>query len=349
TMVGSVTLLLSMLAVFLVTGSWDFIALAEKVRSEELKSLFDVRLAGWYGLKRDTLVLLIFAGAFLGFAVKVPLAPFHTWLPTAYAEAPTGVAMVLTGVMSKMGVYGFLRVLMPIFPEEMRVVLPWLLGLAVVTIVASAWAAMTQRDLKRIVAYSSINHLGYCLLGIFAATQVTGGEPRWTTEKAAALNGVLLQMFNHGITAAALFYFVGLIEQRASRRGLEDCGGLRKVAPVFCGLMGIAMFSSLGLPGLNGFVGEFLIFKGAFALSGWAATLSVLGLLTTAVFLLTILQRVWNGPLEPKWSGFSDLTLGERCVVLPAIGLMFLLGLCPQVVLAVVNSTVLQLVEGLAK
>jgi NADH-quinone oxidoreductase subunit M len=349
TMVGSVTLLLSMLAVFLVTGSWDFIALAEKVRSEELKSLFDVRLAGWYGLKRDTLVLLIFAGAFLGFAVKVPLAPFHTWLPTAYAEAPTGVAMVLTGVMSKMGVYGFLRVLMPIFPEEMRVVLPWLLGLAVVTIVASAWAAMTQRDLKRIVAYSSINHLGYCLLGIFAATQVTGGEPRWTTEKAAALNGVLLQMFNHGITAAALFYFVGLIEQRASRRGLEDFGGLRKVAPVFCGLMGIAMFASLGLPGLNGFVGEFLIFKGAFALSGWAATLSVLGLLTTAVFLLTILQRVWNGPLEPKWSGFSDLTLGERCVVLPAIGLMFLLGLCPQVVLAVVNSTVLQLVEGLAK
>ena len=224
--------------------------------------------------------------------------------------------------------------------------------LAVVTIVASAWTAMTQRDLKRIVAYSSINHLGYCLLGVFAATQITGGEPRWTTEKAAALNGVLLQMFNHGITAAALFYFVGLIEQRAGRRGLEDFGGLRKVAPVFCGLMGIAMFASLGLPGLNGFVGEFLIFKGAFAMTGWsrwAATLSVLGLLMTAMFLLTILQRVWSGPLEPKWSGFSDLTLAERCVVLPAIGLMFLLGLCPQVVLAVINSTVLQLVEGLAK
>ncbi|HEU0011602.1 MAG TPA: NADH-quinone oxidoreductase subunit M, partial [Verrucomicrobiae bacterium] len=351
TMVGSVTLLLSMLAVFLVTGSWDFIELAEKGRNEELKSLFNVRISGWYGLSSHTLALVIFAGAFLGFAVKVPLAPFHTWLPAAYAEAPTGVSMVLTGVMSKMGVYGFLRVLMPIFPNEMRAVLPWLLGLAVVTIVASAWTAMTQRDLKRIVAYSSINHLGYCLLGIFAATatQITGGEPRWTTEKAAALNGVLLQMFNHGIIAAALFYFVGLIEQRAGRRGLEDFGGLRKVAPVFCGLMGISMFASLGLPGLNGFVGEFLIFKGAFALSGWAAALSVLGLLTTAVFLLTILQRVWNGPLEPKWSGFSDLTLVERCVALPAIGLMFLLGLCPQVVLAVINSTVLQLVDGLAK
>ena len=138
-----------------------------------------------------------------------------------------------------------------------------------------------------------------------------------------------------------------LIEQRAGRRGLEDFGGLRKAAPVFCGLMGIAMFASLGLPGLSGFVGEFLIFKGAFALTGWAAALSVLGLLTTAIFLLTILQRVWSGPLEPKWSGFSDLTLGERCLVLPAIGLMFVLGLCPQLVLGVVNSTVLQMVEGL--
>src|SRR5262249_43256514 len=154
----SVTLLLAMLAVFLVTGSWDFIALAEKGRNEELKSLFNVRIAGWDGLSSDALALLIFAGAFLGFAVKVPLAPFHTWLPAAYAEAPTGVSMVLTGVMSKMGVYGFLRVLMPIFPEQMRVVLPWLLGLAVITIVASAWTALTQRDLKRVVAYSSINH-----------------------------------------------------------------------------------------------------------------------------------------------------------------------------------------------
>ena len=160
--------LLSMLAVFLVTGSWDFIALAEKGRSGELASLFSVKLA-WYGLSTRALALLIFGGAFLGFAVKVPLVPFHTWLPATYAEAPTGVSMVLTGVMSKMGVYGFLRVLLPIFPDQMRWVLTPLLWLAVATIVLSAWAAMTQRDLKRIVAYSSINHLGYCALGIFAA------------------------------------------------------------------------------------------------------------------------------------------------------------------------------------
>ena len=346
TMVGSVTLLLSMLAVFLVSDSWDFIVLAEKGRSGELASLFSVKL-GWYGLSTRALALLIFGGAFLGFAVKVPLVPFHTWLPATYAEAPTGVSMVLTGVMSKMGVYGFLRVLLPIFPEQMRWVLTPLLWLAVATIVLSAFAALAQRDLKRIVAYSSINHLGYCLLGIFAVAQITGNEPRWTTEKAAALNGVLLQMFNHGLTASALFYFVGLIEQRAGRRGLDDFGGLRKVAPVFCGLMGITMFASLGLPGLNGFVGEFLIFKGVFPLTKWAAAFSVIGLLVTAIFLLTILQRVWSGPLAAHSSGFTDLSVRERLIVLPVIALMFVLGVCPQLVLGVINSTVLQMVEGL--
>jgi NADH-quinone oxidoreductase subunit M len=229
----------------------------------------------------------------------------------------------------------------------MRLVLTPLLWLAIATIVLSAWAALAQRDLKRIVAYSSINHLGYCLLGIFVAAQITGSEPRWTMEKAAALNGVILQMFNHGITAAALFYFVGLIEQRAGRRGLDDFGGLRKVAPVFCGLMGITLFASLGLPGLNGFVGEFLIFKGAFPIASWAAVLSVAGLLVTAVFLLTILQRVWSGPLASRWNGFTDLTVKERLIVLPAIALMFVLGVFPQLVLKFVNPTVLQMVEGL--
>jgi NADH-quinone oxidoreductase subunit M len=347
TMAGSVTLLLSMLAVYLVTGSFDLIALAEKGRSGELASLFNVRIAGWYGLSPRTLALVIFFGAFLGFAVKVPVWPFHTWLPTTYAEAPTGVSMVLTGVMSKMGVYGFLRILLPIFPNEMQIMLTPLLWLAVATIVFSAWAAMMQRDLKRIVAYSSINHLGYCLLGIFAVASFTGSEPRWTTEKTAALNGVLLQMFNHGITAAALFYFVGLIEQRAGRRGLGDFGGLRKVAPIFCGLMGIAMFASLGLPGLNGFVGEFLIFKGVFPLAKWAAAFSVIGLLVTAIFLLTILQRVWSGPLAEQGRGFPDLTVKERLIVLPAIALMFLLGVWPQLFLQVINPTVLNIVAGL--
>jgi NADH-quinone oxidoreductase subunit M len=348
TMVGSVALLLSMLAVYLVTGSFDLIALAGKGRSGELASLFNVRIAGWYGLSPRALALVIFFGAFLGFAVKVPVWPFHTWLPATYAEAPTGVSMVLTGVMSKLGVYGFLRILLPIFPGEMQILLTPLLWLAVATIVLSAWAAMMQRDLKRMVAYSSINHLGYCLLGIFAVASFTSSEPRWTTEKAAALNGVLLQMFNHGITAAALFYFVGLIEQRAGRRGLEDFGGLRKVAPVFCGLMGIALFASLGLPGLNGFVGEFLIFKGVFPLAKWAAAFSVMGLLVTAVLLLTILQRVWSGPLAETAKSFPDLTTKERLLAAPVIALMFVIGVWPQWLLEMINPAVLNLVAGLA-
>src|SRR5438128_8992579 len=160
------------------------------------------------------MTVLVFLGALLGFAVKVPLMPFHSWLPATYTEAPTGTTMLLTGVMSKMGVYGFLRILLPIFPEQMRWMLTPLLWLAVITIVFSASAAFAQRDLKRVLAYSSINHLGYCLLGIFAVAQVTGGDAASAREKAAVMNGVFLQMFNHGLTASTLFWFVGFLEQR---------------------------------------------------------------------------------------------------------------------------------------
>jgi NADH-quinone oxidoreductase subunit M len=346
TMVGSITLLLAFLAIYKATGTFDFIRLSELARTGELTSALSVKLA-WYGLTTQQLGLVIFGMAFLGFAVKVPLIPFHTWLPLTYAEAPSPVTMLLTGLMSKMGVYGFLRILLPIFPEQMRAVLTPLLWLAVVTIVFAAAAAFAQKDLKRMLAYSSINHLGYCLLGVFAVAKLTGTDARLATEKAAALNGVLLQMFNHGLTAATLFCFVGFIEQRSGLRGLNDFGGLRKVAPVFCGLMGISLFSSLGLPGLNGFVGEFLIFKGAFPLVTWATALSTFGLLITAVFLLTILQRIWSGPLNEKWSAFGDLTLGERIIVVPAIGLMFVLGIYPQLAICLFNTTAVQLVEAL--
>jgi NADH-quinone oxidoreductase subunit M len=347
TMVGSVTMLLAFQAIYLATDTFDLIKLGEMGRSGRLASLLSIKL-GWYHLSSEKLALLIFLGVFLGFAVKVPLIPLHTWLPSAYAEAPTGTTMILTGVMSKMGVYGFLRILMPLFPEQMRAVLTPLLWLAVATIVLSACAAFAQKDLKRMIAYSSINHLGYCLLGIFAVMKFTTSEGSWPTEKAAALNGVFLQMFNHGLTAATLFMCVGFLEQRAGGlRGLNDFGGVRKVAPVFCGLMGIALFSSLGLPGLNGFVGEFLIFKGVFPLAPWAAALSVLGLLVTAIFILTILQRVFNGPLNEQWSRFPDLTAGERTMVGLPVALMFLLGVWPQFVLGVINSTVVGMVEQL--
>jgi NADH-quinone oxidoreductase subunit M len=255
--------------------------------------------------------------------------------------------MLLTGAMSKMGVYGFLRILWPIFPEQMQAWRVPLLALAAATIVLPAAAAFAQKDLKRMVAYSSINHLGYCLLGIFAAARLTKSSALFSNEQAAALNGVILQMFNHGLTASALFYFVGLIEQRGGAlRGLDDFGGLRQAAPVFCGLMGIALFASLGLPGLNGFPGEFLIFKGALHLASRAALLSIPGLLFTALFLLTILQRVFSGPLPSKWSGWPDLTLGERLTVLPVMALMFVLGLFPQLLTGVANPAVLQMLKS---
>ena len=347
TMVGSVTLLLSFLAIYQAAGTFDFLRLGELARSGELTSALSVKL-GWYDLTTRQLALVIFAGAFLGFAVKVPLVPFHTWLPLAYAEAPTPVTMLLTGLMSKMGVYGFLRILLPIFPEQMRAVLTPLLWLAVATIVFGAGAAFAQRDLKRTFAYSSVNHLGYCLLGVFALAKWTGNDARLALEKAAVFNGVLLQMFNHGLTAATVFCLLSFLERRAGgSRGLNDFGGLRKVAPVFCGLMGISLFSSLGLPGLNGFVGEFLIFKGAFPLASWATALSTAGLLITAVFILTVIQRVFHGPLDDKWSGFSDLTSSERWIVLPAIALMFVLGVYPQLALGAVNASVGQLVAQL--
>src|SRR5437868_6231062 len=277
TIFGSVALLLAFLAIFQCTGKFDFIGLTELARNGQLIPALAGKI-GWHPMALHQIALIVFCGAFLGFAIKVPLIPFHTWLPDAYVEAPTGTAMLLTGAMSKMGVYGFLRILLPIFYVEMRSVRTPLLWFAVATIVLSAYAALAQTDLKRIFAYSSINHLGYCMLGIFAVATSSAGITAPATEKAAALSGVFLQMFNHGLTAATLFWFIALLEQRSGGlRGLNDFGGLRKVAPVFCGLMGIALFSSLGLPALNGFVGEFLIFKGVFPLATCSASLSVIG------------------------------------------------------------------------
>jgi NADH-quinone oxidoreductase subunit M len=192
TMVGSVTMLLAFLAIYLSTEEFDFIKLAELGRNGTLASHFDVKL-GWHQLSQHWLAGLIFLGAFLGFAVKVPLVPFHSWLPAAYAEAPTGTTMLLTGLMSKMGIYGFLRIILPIFRQQMiyERILNSLLWLAVITIIFSAAAAFAQKDLKRILAYSSINHLGYCLLGVFAVARLTSNDPATAIERTAALNGVI--------------------------------------------------------------------------------------------------------------------------------------------------------------
>jgi len=239
-------------------------------------------------------------------------------------------------------VYGLLRIAIPLFGHQIWQMRTPLLVLAVATVVMGAWAAAAQKDLKRVFAYSSVNHLGYCLLGIFAlAVPVDAWDAGQYASQAAALNGVILQMFNHGVTAAALFWFVALMQQRTGgHRGIDDFGGLRKPAPVLAGLMGIALFSSLGLPGLNGFVGEFLIFRGVFSLAWVASAVSILGLLVTAAVILTVIQKVFSGPLPEHCVGFPDLHTGERLALAPVIGLMLLIGLWPQLILNSVNPTV---------
>ncbi len=328
TLLGGLTMLVGFLAIQLATGTFDLVQLASMGPSLDgiLATHFHWPFAG----------MLVFAGVFFGLAVKVPVVPFHTWLPDAYAEAPSPVTMLLTGLMSKMGLYGFLRLLLPLFPQRMQELATPLLWLALATILFSAFTALAQTDLKRMLAYSSVNHLGYCLLGLFAVAAVPLGAP---TARAAAMNGVLLQIFNHGLTASALFCFAGFLENRSGGlRGLRDFGGLRTAAPVFAGLMGIALFSSLGLPGLNGFVGEFLIFSGTFHLVPWAAALAAIGLFVTAVFLLDAIQSLFTGPLPPQWEKFPDLTRGEVALVTPAVLLMFVLGIYPQVLIALFNK-----------
>jgi NADH-quinone oxidoreductase subunit M len=335
TMAGSVALLLSFLAVFLSTGSMDFGQLTQMASTGALEQAVTAHLG--------PVTMWLAVGVLAGFAVKVPMAPFHTWLPAAYAEAPSPVTMLLTGAMSKMGVYGLLRIALPLFGHQIAQMRTPLLVLAVVTVVMGAWAAAAQKDLKRIFAYSSVNHLGYCLLGIFALAIPAAGAAAQTSQ-AAALNGVILQMFNHGVTAAALFWFVAMIQQRSGgERGIDHFGGLRKPAPVLCGLMGIALFSSLGLPGLNSFVGEFLIFRGVFPLAWVAATVSILGLLVTAAVILTVIQKVFTGPVPERWAAFPDLHGGERLALAPVIGLMLLIGLVPQLIVGSVNPTVVNL------
>jgi NADH-quinone oxidoreductase subunit M len=335
TMAGSVALLVSFLAVFLSTGSMDFGQLADLASSGQLEQLVTAHIGH--------VMIWLAIGVLAGFAVKVPMIPFHTWLPAAYAEAPSPVTMLLTGAMSKMGVYGLLRIALPLFGHQIAQMRTPLLVLAVATVVMGAWAAAAQKDLKRVLAYSSVNHLGYCLLGIFALAVPASG-PAALASQAATLNGVILQMFNHGITAAALFWFIAMIQMRTGgARGIDDFGGLRKPAPVFAGLMGIALFSSLGLPGLNGFVGEFLIFRGVFSLAWVAATVSVLGLLVTAAVILTVIQKVFTGPVPEHLAAFPDMHHGERLALAPVIGLMLMIGLVPQLIVDSVNPTVINL------
>ncbi len=331
---GSAFMLLGFAALYAATGTLDFTQLAQLGADGSLAQ----KLATLGGIWPT----VVFLGVLLGLAVKVPLWPFHTWLPPAYADAPTGVSMFLTGVMSKMGVYGFLRILWPLFPSQLHAASTWLLTLALAGVVLGAWAAMRQKDLKRMIAYSSVNHLSYCLLALFAVSYATGHPGVSSEAAAAALSGTILQMFNHGLSAAALFACIGILETRSGgRRGLDDFGGVRSAAPKFAAFCGIALFSSLGLPGLNGFVGEFLIFRGVFGLDPLAAAIATLGLLATALFLLTFWQRVFHGPRAGAAAReFADVRGTELATLVPLVVLMVVLGVAPGLLTRLINPLI---------
>ncbi|MEY3898832.1 MAG: hypothetical protein RLZZ214_4354 [Verrucomicrobiota bacterium] len=332
TLAGGVCMLLGFLALQLTVGTMDFAELGRLAANKQL-----VAGVGGHGM-----LTLVAISVFLGLAVKIPVFPFHAWLPDAYAEAPSTVTMLLTGLLSKMGVYALLRIFLPVFPEVMPGLAPWLSALAVTTVLFGALAALAQTDLKRILAYSSVNHLGYCVLAVAAVAAAQTDR----VAMASAISGVVLQAFNHGVIASVLFFGVAILEARSGgARGLNDFGGLRARMPVFCGVMGLALFASIGLPGLSGFVGEFLIFNGVFGLVPWSAAVSVIGLLLTAVFLLRVVRKVFHGPLAASRENWSDISTGERWLFAPAIALIVIPGLWPQVILHFTNGDTLRLIE----
>jgi NADH-quinone oxidoreductase subunit M len=347
TLLGSITMFLAFQAMYLATGEWNFDKLAELGRNGDLATaLGDLAYRIGMDWPAACCAYVVFLGVLLGFAVKVPIWPLHTWLPDAYTEAPTATSMVLTGILSKMGVYGFLRILLPIFPDEMARSAGWLAVLALITIVFGAVAGIAQKDIKRMISYSSINHVAFCILGIVAVAHSADGVKNVLTEKAAALNGTILQMFTHGISAAALFYLAGVLQDRAGgQRDMTAFGGLRKTMPVFCGLMGISAFASLGLPGLSGFVSEFLIFKGALPILTPVTVLATVGLLATAIFLLRMLQFIFYCPLNERWKSLPDLSGREIATAAPFVAFMFFIGIYPGPLVDLSNAWVVELIQ----
>lgn len=309
TVLGSVAMLLGFLFLYQNTESFNFIELPEKIKNVEMNSL-------------------IFVAILAGLWVKVPLAPLHIWQAPAYAAAPTPVVILLTGVMSKMGVYGFLRLIVPIFPEQLKQHSEMLLGIALLTILWGAFLALRQTDLKKLLAFSSLNHVAYCVLGI-GALGIAANELKVDAHELVK-QGVILQMFAHGLSAAGLFYLVGLLEQRTGIRNRDEFGGLCSVTPRFAAMFYSLTFCSLGLPFLAGFAAEFLIFSGSFALAPKMTALATLGLLATAVFLLTMLQRVFTGPINEKYQSMPDLTRNEILILTPIIILVIWAGTYPK-------------------
>jgi NADH-quinone oxidoreductase subunit M len=324
TMFGSLLMLVAILYLAVlhreVTGAMTF----------DLLKLYDLPIP------RDT-QLWLFAAFALAFAIKVPMFPLHTWLPDAHVEAPTGGSVILAGVLLKMGTYGFLRFAWPLFPAAAVVAAPYIMTLAVVGIVYGALVAMVQPDLKKLVAYSSVSHLGFVMLGL-AAMNVEG------------VSGSVYQMLNHGLSTGALFLAVGAIYERRHTRQISDFGGLWKIVPIYSVFFLITMLSSVGLPGLNGFVGEFLCLLGAFGPAPRFAACAVLGVILGAVYLTWMYQRVIFGPVTHEENrGLADLSTREIVVFAPILALVFFMGIYPKPLLSRMEPSIRAIVAHVEK
>ncbi|MEL0075176.1 MAG: NADH-quinone oxidoreductase subunit M, partial [Ilumatobacter sp.] len=325
TMLGSAFMLVSILAtVFIASANgigrvtFDLVELAEEAS-------FAASTGRW-----------LFLGFAVAFAVKVPVFPVHTWLPDAHTQAPTAGSVVLAGVMLKLGTYGFLRFGLYLFPEAARWSRPLWLTLAVIGIVYGAIAATMQRDLKRLVAYSSVAHLGFIVLGTFA----------FTTQ---AITGSVMQMVNHGVSTGALFLLVGMIYERRHTRQISELRGLQQVAPVFSAAFMVVMLSSIGVPGLNGFVGEYLILIGSFLTARWWVVVAATGVILAALYLLWAYQRVFHGEPDEENRSFAELRWREGLLLLPFIGIIVFTGIYPKPMLERIEPAVQSLIEHVSE
>jgi NADH-quinone oxidoreductase subunit M len=333
TMVGSLLMLLAMIVVYYLnfeqTGvlNFDFVAPPGSVAVGMLDTVVPTEGVWW---KSQTWLFAAFA---LAFAIKVPMFPLHTWLPDAHVEAPTSGSVVLAGVLLKMGTYGFLRFALPMFPTAAIAFTPWLMGLALVGIVYGSLVAMVQSDIKKLVAYSSVAHLGFVMLGMFALN-VHG------------LNGSVLQMINHGLSTGALFLLVGMLYERRHTREISEFGGIAKPMPVFAAFFGLVTMSSIGLPMLNGFVGEFLILLGTFLVNPWAAVIATSGVVLAAAYMLWMYRRVMFGPVDNEENrGLMDLGVREKVVMVAMVLPIIWIGVYPNPLLRRIEPSVIELIR----
>jgi len=311
TLIGSVLMLLCMLALYLRQDPHTF---------DMTRLWADTSLYG------RSFQLIVFAGLFIAFAIKIPVFPFHTWLPDAHVEAPTAISVILAGVLLKMGTYGIFRVSYPILPMATQYFAVPMAVLGVINIIYGALCAMAQKDLKKLVAYSSISHMGYCLLGMAAFTT-------------AGMTGSLFQMFNHGTTTAMLFLLVGVIYDRAHHRDIEGFGGLAHQMPVYTAIVMIAFFASLGLPGMSSFISEALVLLGAFPVFKTLTIIAVIGIVITAAYWLWTLQRMFLGTLNEKYKTLQDMNGRELFTLIPLAAIVIFLGIFPMPVLDLMNRS----------